>query len=276
MVGLLRCPHCHRTLTRGGPTWGCPAGHRFDVARQGFVTLLGRPTSHEGDTAAMLDARAEVLDAGHLDLVTSGLVDALQGPLPAGALVEVGAGTAHHLRGVCRAMPDRPAVAMDVSTAAVRRAARVAPELMEVVRADVWEAWPVRDRVAAAVLCVFGPRNPAETARVLVPEGLLVVATPAPDHLHELRDSLELLQVEAAKRDRLRDDVAAYLEPLHATELRERRRVPRDVAGAMAAMGPAGHHTAPDRLRARVAALPEEVDVTVAVHISRFRAPHDA
>ncbi|MBE0772565.1 SAM-dependent methyltransferase, partial [Escherichia coli] len=46
----------------------CPAGHRFDRARQGYLNLL--PVQHKksldpGDNAAMVEARRQFLGAGH-------------------------------------------------------------------------------------------------------------------------------------------------------------------------------------------------------------------
>jgi 23S rRNA (guanine745-N1)-methyltransferase len=269
---LLRCPHCHRPLTRTGTAWGCAAGHRFDVARQGHVTLAGGPLVHTGDDAAMLDARAAVLAAGHLDVVTDALVDALGGALPAGALVEVGAGTAHHLLRVQAARPGRAAVAVDVSAAAARRAARAGGDRLLSVRADVWRPWPLLDHVAAAVLGVFGPRNPAEAARVLVPGGRLVVVTPAFDHLAGIAGPLGLLGVEPDKHDRLLAEVGGHLDLVDVHEVRDTRRIDRGTARDLAAMGPSAHHVAPEDLDARVASLPSVVEVTVAVVVTRFRA----
>ena len=269
MPGLLRCPHCHAALARDGATWGCAAGHRFDVARQGHVTLLASSTPHAGDTAAMLDARDRVLGAGHLDAVTDAVTEALS-DLPAGCVVEVGAGTGHHLRRVVDAL-DRPGVALDVSTPACRRAARRAPVDVVVVRADAWRAWPVLDGVAAAVLSIFGPRNLAETVRVLAPGGRFVVATPRPDHLAELIAPLGLLDVEPGKQERLQAEVVGQdLALLDTREVREVRRVGRATAVALAAMGPSGHHRSVEQLEAAAAGLPDELDVTVAVDVTCF------
>ena len=61
--------------------------------------------------------------------------------------------------------------------------------------------WPTaRPRV---LLNVFAPRNGAEFHRVLRPDGVLLVVTPAADHLAELVDALGLLRVDPDKADRV-------------------------------------------------------------------------
>jgi 23S rRNA (guanine745-N1)-methyltransferase len=219
----------------------------------------------------MLDARQRVLDAGHLEAVTGALVAACDG-LPDGVLVEVGAGTAHHLAAVRRALGARAAVATDVSVAAAKRAARADPDHLTAVVADVWRRWPLLDAVAAAVLTVFAPRNAEEVARVLVPSGRLVVVTPAPDHLQELREPLGMLRVEEGKAERLHAELDPHLDHLDTIEVRDRITVGRDDAAALALMGPAGHHLDADETARRADALPARTAATVAVHVTRFAA----
>jgi 23S rRNA (guanine745-N1)-methyltransferase len=274
VTAVLRCPHCHGRLARHERTWRCDEGHAFDVARQGYVNLTaGRPV-HGGDTAEMLEARTAVLDAGHLDVVTDAVVDACRDALPAGALVEVGAGTAHHLAALRRALGERagagerPAVAIDASVAAGKRAARH-PGVIAVV-ADAWAPWPLLDGVAAAVLTIFAPRNMPEAERVLAPGGQLLVVTPGGDHLVELRAPLGLLGIEEGKVERLREQAGGHLDLLGSHEVGTVRTLRRHDVLAMAAMGPSGHHHDQEELAARVARLPESMPVTVAVHLTRF------
>jgi 23S rRNA (guanine745-N1)-methyltransferase len=292
---VLRCPHClaagrdDEPLARHGASWRCAHGHGFDVARQGYVNLTTRPR-HRGDTAAMLEARAAVHEAGHLDAVTAALVDACR-DLPAGPLVEVGAGTAHHLAVVCRALaartppdhtpgaespnrgpdaPPRDGVALDASVAAARRAARADGPITSVV-ADAWEPWPLLTGSVAAVLSVFAPRHPAEAARVLAAGGLLVTATPEPDHLTELLAPLGLLDVPADKAGRLTTELADTFLPVDDRVVRETREVGRADARALAAMGPAGHHLTADELDRRAARLGSRIPVTIAVRVGSWR-----
>ena len=56
-------------------TLGCDTGHRFDVARQGIVTLLPPKAPRTvGDDRAMLDARAALLDGGAYAPIASAII----------------------------------------------------------------------------------------------------------------------------------------------------------------------------------------------------------
>ena len=234
------------------------------------MNLLTGRAVHVGDTATMLDARVAVLAAGHLDVVSRGVIDALADDLPAGVIVEAGAGTAHHLAVGLQALPARAAVAMDASVAAAKRAAAADRSRITSVVADVWQDWPLLDGVAAAVLSVFAPRNLPETARVLVPGGRLIVVTPAQDHLHELRASLGLIEVEAGKQERLVTEAAPHLQLLDRTDVRTTRTVDRATARAIASMGPSGFHLDDAVLQERADRLPAQVQTTIAVTVTRF------
>jgi 23S rRNA (guanine745-N1)-methyltransferase len=113
----------------------CPDGHSYDLARQGYVDLSGGRRTHDGDTAAMIAARAALLGAGHLSVVTDGIVAAVRAaaaPADVGAaplVVDVGAGTGHHLAGLLDAEPGLVGLAVDVSKPALRRAARAHPRM---------------------------------------------------------------------------------------------------------------------------------------------------
>jgi 23S rRNA (guanine745-N1)-methyltransferase len=87
---------------------------------------------------------------------------------------------------------------VDISRDAVRMAAKRYPALDFVV-ANLKEPLVVQDRALHLLLNIFAPRNPAEFARVLVSGGWLLVVIPAPEHLRELRETLQLLQIEEQK-----------------------------------------------------------------------------
>ncbi|SFT80044.1 23S rRNA m(1)G-748 methyltransferase [Geodermatophilus amargosae] len=278
-VALLACPVCGAPLSAlpGDAGLRCPAGHSFDRARQGHVTLL--PPGHTpptGDTAAMVADRAEVLAAGTYAGLTRVLADAVAaGEGPVDAVLDLGGGTGHHLAGVLDRLPGAVGVVLDSSRYAARRAAGMSPRVLAVV-ADTWARLPVRDAAVDRATVVFAPRNGPETARVLRPGGRLVVVTPAPDHLAELVRPLGLLRVDPDKEARLAASLEPHLVPAGRVRHREELDLDRGTVATVVGMGPHARHLTPERLAAAVAALPPRVRATLAVDVTTWTVPADA
>lgn len=256
---LLACPHCGETLEPDGARWHCPAGHSFDVARPGYLNLCGAAEPANADTPAMLAARQRVLASG----LFAGVTDALHAAAgDAVRLLEVGAGTAHHLAALVDRGPAAAGLAVDVSRAAARRAARAHARVGSVV-ADVWRRLPVPTGTLDVVLCVFAPRNPAEFARVLGPSGRLVIATPTRDHLSSLRTRYGLLDVPDDKHGELVRRLAPAFTPTGSELVRHRTAASAELVADLIGMGPNAFHGVP----AATAAMAVEV----AVRVTEFR-----
>jgi 23S rRNA (guanine745-N1)-methyltransferase len=270
-VATLACPVCGAGLAADADGLGCAAGHRFDRARQGHVTLL--PPGHRppsGDSAEMVADRVAFLEAGHYAGLTGAVAGAVaDGPEPR-TLLDLGGGTGHHLAGVLDGLPGAVGVVLDSSPYAARRAARAHPRAVAVV-ADTWARLPVADSAVDLVLVVFAPRNGPEIARVLADDGRLVVVTPAADHLSELVGPLGLLQVDPDKAARLAATLEPHLEPVGSAVHRERLRLDRAAVATLVGMGPHARHLTRDAVRTSLAALPEPLDVTVSVRIGTYR-----
>ena len=218
----------------------------------------------------MVADRTAFLDAGHYAGITQALADAVLAGEQPRTVLDLGGGTGHHLAAVLDRAPDAVGVVLDSSPYAARRAARAHPRALAVV-ADSWARWPVRDAVLDRVLVVFAPRNGPETARVLRPEGRLVVVTPTADHLGELVGPLELLRVDPDKAARLAATLEPHLEPVAVTGHRQELQLSRAAVATLVGMGPHARHLTPDRLAAALATLPEPVRVTVAVDVASYQ-----
>ncbi len=270
VVAALACPHDQRDLMLVEGGLGCAGGHRFDLARQGYATLTAAPLRHAGDPAPLLERRARVHAAGLLAAVHEALHAQLVGlSLPDGHVLDAGAGPGTYLATALDALPDRFGIAVDVSKAAARRAARAHPRGGAVV-ADLWEALPVRSGAVALVLDVFAPRAPTEFARVLTSGGVLLVVTPTTRHLAELRGPFGLLEVPEGKAERLAGELGpAFVERGRVT-ISTSIEVDRPQAADLAGMGPRGHHLDGEALRAMATALAPSTTVTVAVTVAHF------
>ena len=254
---LLACPRCRTPLAVAEREVSCRSGHRFDVARQGYVNLLGTPPPANADTPAMLDARARFLGSGAYDRVAEALVAAVRPGSPRELTVaEAGAGTAWYLSRVVAALPSARGVALDVSVAAARRAAGAGPRIASVV-ADTWRGLPLLTRSLDVVLCVFAPRHPAEFLRVLKPGGRLVVVHPNAGHLEHLRRTYGLLDVDPDKEQRLATQLSDFAVTRHTVAYRVDGTASQ--VADLVAMGPNAFH---GRV---VQSAPSRIDVDVSV-----------
>ncbi len=277
----LRCPVCQLGLSlhrqQGSPAHlGCPAGHRFDAAKQGYFNLLsGKGTNFTQDGAQMVAARASFLDAGHYESLAEALGHRVRTVLRGyehPSVLDAGAGTGYYLRQVLQALPGTTApsaVALDISRYAMRRAAKV-PNTVALVW-DLWRDLPLQDGAFDVLLNIFSPHNGTEFARVLRPGGTALVVTPLPEHLAEGAGSLGLLGIAA---DKAAGVVAAMGEEFILTATEE-VRIPLvldpPAAFELAMMGPAGHHLNPEALRNRLSDAGNATLVTAAFRIQEFR-----
>jgi 23S rRNA (guanine745-N1)-methyltransferase len=296
VLGYLRCPHCGGALARAGPSLRCGTGHSFDIARQGYVSLLPAGTpGGGGDTAAMVRARRDFLAAGHFAPIAAAVAAAAAAAVASaaevgaaaggatdhaaavgeprqvpGCVADVGAGTGYFLAAVLDRLARHRGLALDVSRHALRVAARAHPRI-GAVGCDAWRPLPVADAAADLALNVFAPRDGAELHRILRPSGCLLVVTPATGHLAELIGPLGLLSVDERKRERLAGKLGPYFdlvgEQAHGGEL----SLDHAAVGALAAMGPSARHAEPEVMAARIARLAEPVAVTLAVTLSVLR-----
>jgi len=269
----LRCPVCAASLRLDGPRGplACGRGHSFDQARQGYAQLTAGPLAHTGDRTDMVAARSAFLSGGHFAAITAGLADTAARTWSGGLVVDIGAGTGSHLAGVLDRLPGAYGLAVDASKAAARAAARAHPRADAIV-CDVWQPLPIADGAAGVVLDVFAPRSGPEFARILAPGGVLLVVTPAADHLTELVSGLGLLRVDPDKADRVAASLGDAFTTVTTDEIRATMRLSAADVITLAGMGPSAWHLDPADLRARLAALPSlPMAVTLAVTLAVYR-----
>jgi 23S rRNA (guanine745-N1)-methyltransferase len=271
LVAVLRCPVCGDTLALTDRTALCPRNHAYDLAKQGYLNLLPSVSQGiDGDSAAMIGARTVFLGGGHYAPIRDALILAAAGLREDDLVVEVGAGTAYYLAGVLGTAAGRRGIALDVSRYAARRAAKVDPRIGSVV-CDVWRELPLRDGSAQLMLNVFAPRNAAEMARVLAPDGELLVVTPNQQHLEELVDVLELVKVDEEKERRLQESLAGRFVQTGTELIEDTMRLDRSAIEQLVLMTPSARHVNYRDLAKRIALLPEPSMVTLSVTLSTWR-----
>jgi len=263
---VLICPVCGGGLTQtdSARSMRCGRGHCFDIARQGYVSLVTGSRAM-GDTAEMVRARASFLVGGMYEPIAQTMTQEIQGYIRdvSGSerllLADLGGGTGWYSAYILDRVPSLDGVLLDVSSQAAKVAARAHPRL-RVATADLWKSIPLADSSVDIAMVVFAPRNPDEIYRILVPGGACLVVTPQPNHLGELRESM--LSIEPEKEVRLAEQFSRFRAG--ETSSLQYRRVfsAQDVADVIA-MGPSAFHK--DHARAEET-KPTEVTISVALH----------
>ena len=254
------------------------SGHSYDVAKQGYVTLAaGKGIGHEGDSLEMVNSRETFLSNGHFAPFVEAVSDAVADVVERAAgdadpiVVEAGAGTGYYLAHTLDLIEGARGVGLDVSVPAAKHLAKSHPRVGAVV-ADVWEQLPIRTGSVHALAVVFAPRNPAEFARVLVDGGEAVMLVADQGHLDELREPLGILGVEDGKIERLVAQSAGHRAPAADPELIEfPMQLGRDSIAAQVGMSPSARHLDPEVLQARLAELPQQMEVTARAQLVRMR-----
>lgn len=183
-----RCPLCREPLVPDAPSWRCARNHSFDVAREGYVNLLPvqqKKSLSPGDSADSLKARRRFLSAGHYQPLRDAVAALLQ-PLAAASLLDLGSGEGYYTEALRRVVPE--VIGIDIAKPGIQLAARSHRDITWLVAsaADL----PLPDACVDVVSSLFSPLPVAEMTRVLRPGGHVLVVTPAPRHLWQLRERL--------------------------------------------------------------------------------------
>ncbi|WOC13410.1 putative RNA methyltransferase [Gordonia sp. MP11Mi] len=269
----LACPVCQGALEASERVLGCPAGHRFDLARQGYVSLLdGKGTAHRSDTSGMVAARIRVFDGGLYTSIQKAVAAAVtqssRDRSADGVVVDAGGGAGSYLTAVLDAgRGDAVGVNIDLSKSCARAAARAHPRVVSVI-ADLWASIPILTGTASTVLSVFAPRNVAETTRILMPGGHWVIVTPNSGHLAEIVEPMGMLRVGGGKADRLDADLSPDFDIADTERVVASLDLPPDLLADVAGMGPAGFHRTREELLTAAAALASDGAVTATLDVT--------
>lgn len=260
-LGLI-CPICQGALSQVDKTVACPANHRFDRARQGYLNLLAvqhKNSRDPGDNQAMVEARRRFLDGGHYAPLAQRLAQLAAGYAPARWL-DIGCGEGYYTEQIAGMLPKAQGYALDISREAVKRACKRAPAVEWVVASMA--RLPLADASCELLASVFSPLDWQEAKRVLATNGGLLRMGPTRSHLMELRQKLydEVRDYDDQKHLELIPD---GMQLAHSETLSFALKVESEQARAdLLAMTPHGWRASAER---RAAVIAEPLEVTVAI-----------
>ena len=198
----LICPLCHETLEQQtqhendepagvknfNPVWRCLNHHSFDVAREGYLNLhlvQHKKSKDPGDNVEMVKARRAFLHADYYQPLRDAVIELLQ-PLNATSLLDIGCGEGYYTSSFRLLIND--VIGLDIAKPAIILAAKRFKDITWLVGSG--SMLPLASSSVDIVSSMFSPLPILEMARVLKPEGFVLVVTPAPTHLWTMREGL--------------------------------------------------------------------------------------
>lgn len=186
------CPNCGKPLCVAEGSYSCPAGHRFDCAKSGYVNLLRPDRKHAklpGDNKQMVRARREFLERGYYSPLADALAAMMNNALPARArILDAGCGEGYYTDRVARTLPKASILGVDISKFAVDYAARQNKHIGYGV-GSIFHL-PIGSGSCDGMMTLFAPYCGEEFRRVLKPSGKLFLVIPGARHLLGLKNIL--------------------------------------------------------------------------------------
>ena len=190
------CPVCKKRLKKLDNVLHCQNGHSFDIARKGYVNLLTtnkRNPKNSGDNAEMVKARTNFLDKCYYLPLAERIAQTAQrelGTAKQPMIIDSGCGEGFYTCVYARQLPEARLFGIDISKAAVShcmtRVHVAGIGNCEFAVASSFELPFLKDS-ADIVISTFAPVANDEYARVLKKGGKLIVISPSPRHLFELK-----------------------------------------------------------------------------------------
>ncbi len=176
----------------------CPANHRFDLARDGYLPLLGRPyTGSERYDRELFIARRRVHQFGFFQPLQEAIEQELR-PLTSACqlyrLLDAGCGEGSLLADLISRLVTRTeapilGVGLDLAKDAILTAAK------QDAASTLWcvgdlAAVPCASQSFDVILNILSPSNYPSFHRLLAPGGQVIKVMPGPHYLQELRQLL--------------------------------------------------------------------------------------
>lgn len=185
---VLICPICENKLIKQEKIMTC-SRHHFDLAKEGYVNLLGPHQHNHGDNKEMVQARTRFLNQGFYQPLLEKLVETIHDlSLDTNALiVDAGCGEGYYTKH----MYDRKHQQMygiDMSKQALKYAAKHDRQIQYIL-ASMFHM-PIKDHSISLILNIFAPFAEQEFRRILNEQGYVIRVIPGTKHLFEMKEIL--------------------------------------------------------------------------------------
>ena len=183
---MLLCPVCSNPLIFEERTAACVNGHRFDVAKEGYVNLLRGSKSGDrmGDDKLSARSRRDFLNKGYYAPLKDALLSIFSDKQ--GGVMDICCGEGYYTSALGQ-IPGLQVYGFDISKEMVRLGAKRGSAVFFVAN---MASIPVSNESLDYCIHLFAPFIEAEFSRILKPGGKLFTVIPGEKHLWGLKNAV--------------------------------------------------------------------------------------
>ncbi|WP_205600800.1 putative RNA methyltransferase [Gracilibacillus sp. YIM 98692] len=186
---LFRCPICQENIVLEDKTVICAKGHRFDLAKKGYVNFLMQASPNDY-TKVLFEARHQIIQSGMYDRLHQVIAEEMgkfqnQSTV---SVLDIGCGEGSHLAQIVSRLKrlDTVGVGVDISKDGITTAAKYYPEFLWAV-GDLAKS-PFQTKQFDILLNILSPANYQEFDRLLHDDGIVIKVVPRSKYLKEIRE----------------------------------------------------------------------------------------
>ena len=179
----IKCPICHQLMTENNNRLTCVNNHSFDKAKQGYYHLDTTNKKHKGDDSLMVTGRIRFLSSGAYDHLVCALQQIMH-HFNIHSLLDYACGPGFY----ASKLDVNDKVGIDLSKEAIKYAAKNDKSTHYYIANGF--SLPFFDHSFDGIMVVFAPNSLDEFARLLKKDGHLIIVSPGPNHLVEMKHVL--------------------------------------------------------------------------------------
>ena len=181
-AAFFRCPICAEELQVSGEgKVFCASNHSFDIAKQGYINLMHRPSTTMY-SKELFEARQQIIASGLYDPLQQAIAQIIG---PNSTILDTGCGEGSHLARICAQLDGAVGVGIDIAKEGIVAAAKFYDEKIWCV-GDLANS-PYNAKMFDVILNILSPANYDEFKRLLKPTGKVIKIVPQVNYLKELR-----------------------------------------------------------------------------------------
>lgn len=181
------CPSCHKKVElQERKSLVCSNGHRFDLAKKGYIHLLNQSSQTKYDNELFI-ARRNVMGGHFFEPVIEKMAEITNQFQGSKTIVDAGCGEGSHLHKLqAKLSGEVIGFGLDIAKEGIQQATSLDSHTAWIV-ADLANC-PLADESVDFIYNILSPSNYSEFQRLLKKDGLLLKVIPNREYLYQIRE----------------------------------------------------------------------------------------